>query len=89
MPATKKFIRIYVPSKTGVSREENGKIVRVVGNSMAYVNLPSGRSFAFSSDDIEEYSGQTLSSLGVREGAPVHVTPDAHSDSHISVLVSR
>jgi hypothetical protein len=88
MSDTEKVITIHVPVARGVEHEEQGKIVRVVGNSIAYVNLPSGHSFAFSADDIERYSGQTLNSIGVREGAAVRVMPDP-SDAHISVRLKR
>ena len=86
MPTTDTTIRIEVPNSTGIEHEENGQIVRVVGNSIVYVNLPSGNAFAFSAEDIQQYAGQTLSSLGVREGATVQVMPNA---DHLSVLLNR
>jgi hypothetical protein len=86
MPDTETAILIQVPTSTGIAHEENGQIVRVVGNSIAYVNLPSGNAFAFSAEDIQQYAGETLSSLGVRKGATVHVMPNA---DHLSVLLNR
>ena len=79
-------IWVLLPAAIGVAAEEKGEIVRVVGNSIAYVNLPSGSSFAFSAEDIEKYAGQSLSSLGVREGVSVYVKPNAE---HITVRLNQ
>lgn len=80
-----KPIVIRVP---GVSNAR-GRVVRVVGNSVAYVSLESGDSLAFSAEDIEHYGGQTFRHLGVYEGAPVWVTNNPVVESGVSVNLNR
>lgn len=80
-------ILVRIPASTGFSADELGEIVRVVGNSTAYVSVPSGRSFAFSAEDIEGYLGQRFEQLGLTEGAPVRVRLDPEITSGLSVLV--
>jgi len=82
MPATlEKPIVIYVP---GIA-DARGRIVRVVGNSVAYVSLESGDSLAFSAEDIDHYAGESFRNLGLFEGAPVSVTADPNTPSEISI----
>jgi len=85
MPQTiDKPIVIHISGKVGVS-SARGRISRVVGNSMAYVDLDSGDSLAFSAEDIDNYGGQSFRRLGVYEGAPVRVTNDPRVTSRISI----
>lgn len=75
---------IHVSGKIGVSNAR-GRIARVVGDSVAYVNLESGDSLAFSAEDIDHSGGQTFRRLGVYKGASVRVTSDPAVESDVSV----
>jgi hypothetical protein len=84
LQTVQRTIVIRVPSEMGVSGAR-GQIVRVVGNSVAYVRLESGQSLAFSAEDIKRYSGQSFRRLGLEEGTPVCVTSDPTVDADVSL----
>jgi hypothetical protein len=65
---------------------EAGEIVRVVGDSMAYVRTVSGDAFAFSAEDIQGYHGEPLHLLGLRPGARVEITRSSFSPAVSLIL---
>ena len=65
-------ICIHVLLALGISNEK-GEITRVVGNTLVYAKFPSG-SIAFVPEDIENYHGESLSSLGIKKGAEVYAS---------------
>jgi hypothetical protein len=83
-PTANQPIVIRVSSEVGVSNG-HGRIVRVVGDNLAYVGLDSGEAFAFSAKDIVHYGGQSFRRLGVHEGASVSVTSDPSVPADVSV----
>jgi hypothetical protein len=81
MPATATSIVINLPNigRRSHVEKEDGEIVRVVGDSMAYVKTLSGDAFAFSAEDIQGYHGEPLHLLGLRSGAHVQITRNSFS----------
>jgi hypothetical protein len=89
MPANATSIVItlpYIGRRSNVEKEE-GEIVRVVGDSMAYVKTISGDAFAFSAEDIQGYRGEPLHRLGLHSGAHVQITRNDFS-SEISLSLN-
>ena len=80
-------VTLRVPLSTDLPKEETGEIVRVVGNSVAYVRLLSGPSLAFAAEDIDGYRGQAFDTLGLRVGTLVRVATDPQITSGIAVSV--
>lgn len=89
MPATATSLVINLPNlgRRSQAEKEVGEIVRVVGDSMAYVKTLSGDAFAFSAEDIQGYHGEPLHVLGLRPGAHVEITRTSFSPA-ISLILN-
>jgi hypothetical protein len=85
-PATSLVINLPNLGHRSQAEKEMGKIVRVVGDSMAYVKTLSGDAFAFSAEDIQGYHGEPLRDLGVLPGAQVELTRTSFSPAVALIL---
>jgi hypothetical protein len=65
-----------------------GTIERLVGNSLAYVRLNSGLSFAFGAQDIKGYDGRSFASMGLRKGVVIDVAFRSVLDRK-TIVISR
>lgn len=64
-----------------------GRVARVVGNSLAYIQVPeTGESLAITGEAIEGYRGQRFSELGLREGARVVIKVEQPASPRLAAV---
>lgn len=86
-----KDITVHIPENSPLQSSilGDGKVIRVLGSTVAYVQMGSNQSFAFSPEDIIGYKGEQLTDLGVMPGARVTVKVDNNLSDEIKVSINH